>query len=80
MNNGLLVYIYTTVYITFTFSHLADVFIQSDLQMRTKEAIKINKRAITCKCYNMSQLACIIYMNFNLNTYTVIIYLYYILL
>ncbi len=25
---------------TFTFSHLADAFIQSDLQMRTLEAIK----------------------------------------
>ncbi len=32
--------------------HLADTFIQSDLQMRTIEAIKINKSAITCKCYN----------------------------
>ncbi len=31
---------------TFIFSHLADAFIQSDLQMRTIEAIKINKRAI----------------------------------
>ncbi len=31
---------------TFTFSHLADAFIQSDLQMRTMEAIKINKRAM----------------------------------
>ncbi len=31
--------------------HLADTFIQSDL-----EAIKINKRAI-CKCDNKSQLA-----------------------
>ncbi len=41
---------------TFTFSHLADAFIQSDLQMRTMEAIKINKRAI-CKCYDRSQLA-----------------------
>ncbi len=28
----------------FTFSHLADAFIQSELQMRTMEAIKINKR------------------------------------
>ncbi len=41
----------------FTFSHLADAFIQSDLQMRTIEAIKINKRAMICKCYNNSQLA-----------------------
>ncbi len=31
---------------TFAFSHLADAFIQSDLQMRTMEAIKINKRAV----------------------------------
>ncbi len=29
---------------TFTFSHLADAFIQSDLQMRTIEAIKTNKK------------------------------------
>ncbi len=28
-----------------TLSHLADTFIQSDLQMRKMEAIKINKRA-----------------------------------
>ncbi len=42
----------------FTFSHLADAFIQSDLQMRrTIEAIRINKREIICKCYNGSQLA-----------------------
>ncbi len=44
-------------YITFTFSHLADAFIQSDLQMRTMEGIKINKRAMIFKCYNKSQLA-----------------------
>ncbi len=37
--------------------HLADDFIQIDLQMRTMEAIKINKRATICKCYNKSQLA-----------------------
>ncbi len=42
---------------TFTFSYLADAFIQSDLQMRTMEAIKINKRAMICKCYDKSQLA-----------------------
>ncbi len=42
---------------TFTFSHLADAFIQSDLQMRKMEAIKINKRAIIYKCYDKSQLA-----------------------
>ncbi len=41
----------------FTFSHLADTFIQSDLQMRTMEAIKINKRAMICKCYDKCQLA-----------------------
>ncbi len=41
----------------FTFSHLADAFIQSYLQMRTMEAIKINKRAMIRKCYNESQLA-----------------------
>ncbi len=39
------------------FSHLADAFIQSDLQMRTIEAIKTNKRATTCKCYYKSRLA-----------------------
>ncbi len=44
-------------YIYITFSHLADAFIQIDLQMRTMEAIKINKRAMICKCYNKSQLA-----------------------
>ncbi len=41
--------------ITFTFS-LADAFILSDLQMRTMEAIKIDKRAMICKCYNKTQL------------------------
>ncbi len=46
-----------SIYITFTFSHLADAFIQSDLQMRTLEAIKTNKRATTCKCYDKSWLA-----------------------
>ncbi len=35
----------------FTFSHLADAFILSDLEMRTVEANTINKRAIICKCY-----------------------------
>ncbi len=43
--------------IYFTFSHLADAFIQSDLQTRTIEVIKIIKRAMTCKRYNKSQLA-----------------------
>ncbi len=56
------VYVYVCVCVcvcvyTFTFSYLADAFIQSDLQMRTMEAIKINKRAMICKCYNKSQLA-----------------------
>ncbi len=43
-------------YSTFTFSNLADAFIQSNLQMRTIEAIKTNKRATTCKCYDKPQL------------------------
>ncbi len=34
--------------VLFTFSHLADAFIQ----MRTIEAIKINKRAMIHKCYD----------------------------
>ncbi len=38
-------------------SHLADDFIQSNLQMKTMEAIKINKRAMICKCYDKSRLA-----------------------
>ncbi len=42
---------------TFAFSHLADAFIQSDLQMRTIEAIKTNQRATICKCYDKSRLA-----------------------
>ncbi len=42
---------------TLTFNHLADAFIQSDLQMRTMEAIKINKREIICKCYDKPHLA-----------------------
>ncbi len=33
----------------FIVSHLANAFIQSNLQMRTIEAIKTNKRAILCK-------------------------------
>ncbi len=37
--------------------HLADAFIQSDLQMRTIEAIKTNKRAIIFKCSDKSRLA-----------------------
>ncbi len=36
-------------YITFIFSHLADAFIQSNLEKRTTEAIKTNNRAIICK-------------------------------
>ncbi len=42
---------------TIIFIYLADTFIQSDLQMRTIEAIKMNKRIIICECYNKSQLA-----------------------
>ncbi len=44
-------------YFIYLFSHLADAFIQRDLQMRTIEAIKTNKRAITCKCHYKSWLA-----------------------
>ncbi len=45
-------------YLTYsTFNHLADAFIQSDLQMRIIEVIKTNKRATTCKFYDKSQLA-----------------------
>ncbi len=40
----MIIYIYIYIYIyTHTFSHLADAFIQSDLQMRTLEAIKTTK-------------------------------------
>ncbi len=49
--------IFLHLFLHLHFSHLADAFIQSDLQMRTIEAIKINKRATTWKCYNKSQLA-----------------------
>ncbi len=42
---------------TFTFSHLADAFIQRDLQMRTIEAIKTNKRATTCKLFMLVSYA-----------------------
>ncbi len=44
------------IFLTFTFSHLADAFIQSNLQMRTIEAIKTNKRATICKRYDKSWL------------------------
>ncbi len=37
-------------------SYLADAFIQSYLQMRTREAIKINKGTIICKYCDKSQL------------------------
>ncbi len=40
------------VIILFTF-----IFIQSDLQMRTVEAIKTNKTAIKFKCYDKFRLA-----------------------
>ncbi len=46
---------YLNRYIYMTLSHLADAFIQSDLQMRTMELI--NNRAIQFKYYNKSQLA-----------------------
>ncbi len=36
------------IYIIFKFGQLAYAIIQSDLQMRTIEAIKTNKRAIIC--------------------------------
>ncbi len=54
--NKILLFIFS-MYIYITFSHLADAFIQSNLQMRTIEAIKTNKRAVICKwqvffCYN----------------------------
>ncbi len=45
---------YMYIYIYLTFSHLADAFIQSDLQMRTIEAIKTNKRAMIYKCCDQS--------------------------
>ncbi len=41
---------------TFTFNHLADTFIQSDLQMRTIEAIKTNKKQQHAS-YDKSRLA-----------------------
>ncbi len=47
----------TASIITFTFIHLADAFIQSNLQKRTIEAIKTNKRGTTWKCYDKSRLA-----------------------
>jgi len=49
--------------IIFKFCYLADAFIQSDVQMRTTEAIKTNKRAIICKCC-ISILLYHIYFNF----------------
>ncbi len=42
---------------THTYLHLAGAFIQSNLQMRTMGAIKINKRAMIRKCCDKSQLA-----------------------
>ncbi len=36
------------IYIIIQFCYLAEAFIQNDLQMKTIEAIKINKRAIIC--------------------------------
>lgn len=37
--------------------YLAGAFIQSELQMKIIEAIKIGKRAMIHKCYNESRLA-----------------------
>ncbi len=45
----------------FIFSYLAEAFIQSDLQMRTIEAIKTNKRATIRKCY----ISIVLYFNFS---------------
>ncbi len=42
---------------TFIFSNLADAFIQSNLQMRTIEAIKTNKRAMIYKCCDKSRIS-----------------------
>ncbi len=36
------------IYIIFKFCYLAEAFIQSDLQLRTIEAVKTNKTAILC--------------------------------
>ncbi len=44
--------IYLSIYIYIIKLNLADTFIQNDLQMRTMEAIKTNKRSMICKCYN----------------------------
>ncbi len=44
------------IYIYLHFSHLVDAFMQSDLQMRTIEAIKTNNRSTTCKYNDKSQL------------------------
>ncbi len=39
---------HSLIWLTFTFSHLADTLIQSDLHMRTIETILNNERAIIC--------------------------------
>ncbi len=41
----------TNVLLILLHLRLTDAFIQSDLQMKTIEAIKTNKKATTCKCY-----------------------------
>jgi len=51
---------------TFTFIHLADTFIQSDLQMRTTEADKTNNRT-TSKCCDPSQFNPTQYVSFFCN-------------
>ncbi len=57
---------FCTCLFTFTFSHLADAFIQNDLQMRSMEATKINKRAMICKCifkYKWAAAPCPLFQN-----------------
>ncbi len=51
------IYIYIHLHFLLHFSHLSEALIQRDLQMRTTEAIKTNKRATTCKCNDKSRLA-----------------------
>ncbi len=45
--------VYIFYYLFILFSHLADAFVQ----MMAIEAIKTNKSATTCKCYDKSWLA-----------------------
>ncbi len=49
----------------FTCSLLADAFIQSDLEMRTMEAIKINKRVIELgKCLQQASVNSLHYLHY----------------